>query len=99
MSKKEVYAYYFPDWRVDKRNEAWHGKNWTEWEVLKCARARFEGHELPVVPLWGDEDESDPKVMAKKIEAATSHGIDGFIFDAYYSTTDLTANAVSTRGF
>ena len=84
MKKTKIYAYYFPNWHVDKRNEEWHGKNWTEWEVVKCARSRFEGHEQPWTPLWGYEDESDPEVMEKKIRAAKDYGIDGFIFDTYY---------------
>ena len=83
MSKKPVYAYYFPNWHVDKLNEKWHGKGWTEWEVVKCARSRFEGHRQPKVPLWGYEDEADPKVMEKKISVAKEYGIDGFIFDTY----------------
>lgn len=80
----EVYAWYFPNWHPDPRNDAWHGKNWTEWEVVKCARPRFEGHVQPKVPLWGYEDESDPKVMEKKIDAALEHGIDGFLWDMYW---------------
>lgn len=80
----KLYAYYFPNWHVDARNEKWHGKGWTEWEVTKCARPRFEDHYQPRVPVWGYEDESDPKVMAKKIACAKSYGIQGFIFDTYY---------------
>ncbi|MBE7086916.1 MAG: hypothetical protein E7369_01275, partial [Clostridiales bacterium] len=81
---KKLYAYYFPNWHVDKLNEEWHGKGWTEWECVKCARPRFPNHEQPLVPLWGYEDEADPKVMAKKIATAKEYGIDGFIFDTYY---------------
>ena len=82
MRKKiKVYSYYFPNWHADARNEKWHGKGWTEWEVTKCARPRFEGHHQPRIPLWGYEDESDPKVMEKKIATALKYGIDGFIFD------------------
>ena len=44
MKDAKVYAYYFPNWHQDKRNDVWHGKGWTEWEVVKCARPRFEGH-------------------------------------------------------
>ena len=84
MKRKEIYAYYFPNWHVDPLNEKWHGKNWTEWEVVKCARSRFPGHEQPRAPLWGYEDEADPEVMAKKIDVAKQYGIDGFIFDTYY---------------
>ncbi|SFT24559.1 glycoside hydrolase family 99-like domain-containing protein [Paenibacillus sp. BC26] len=85
MSKLvEVAVYYFPNYHVDKRNEAWHGKGWTEWELTKCAEPRFAGHDQPKVPLWGYEDEADPAVMARKIDAAADHGVDTFIFDWYW---------------
>ena len=82
----KLYAYYFPNWHQDPKNDKWHGTGWTEWEVLKHATPRFEGHIQPKVPLWGYEDESDPKVMEKKINAAKGAGIDGFIFDWYWHT-------------
>lgn len=77
-------CYYFPNYHLDKRNQQYHGKGWTEWQVLKDAKPRFEGHDQPKVPLWGYTDEADPKVMAKKIAAAADHGLDVFIFDWYY---------------
>ena len=85
MQKKiQTAVYYFPNYHVDPRNEAIHGTKWTEWELMKCARSRFEGHVQPKVPLWGYEDEADPKVMAKKINAAVNYGVDAFIFDWYW---------------
>ncbi|MBX3255304.1 MAG: glycoside hydrolase family 99-like domain-containing protein [Chitinophagaceae bacterium] len=80
----EVGVYYFPNYHVDKRNEAHFGKGWTEWELVKAAKPRFANHDQPKVPVWGYTDEADPKQMAKKIAAAASHGIDAFIFDWYY---------------
>ena len=47
-------------------------------------QAAFPGHPQPKVPLWGHEDEADPQVMEKKIDAAADHGIDAFIFDWYH---------------
>ncbi len=82
--KTPVYAYYFPNWHVTPQNEIWHGKGWTEWQCVKYATPRFPGHVQPKLPLWGYEDESLPEVMEKKIDAALSHGIDGFIFDWYW---------------
>ena len=79
-----VAVYYFPQWHVDAQNEKKYGYPWTEWEALKNAKPRFQGHQQPKVPLWGYEDEADPKVMAKKIEVASSHGIDVFLYDWYY---------------
>lgn len=85
MDAYTVAAYYFPQWHVEPRNEAAHGKGWTEWKSLREARPRFPGHVQPKVPLWGEEDESDPTVFAKKIDAAADHGVDVFLFDWYYT--------------
>ena len=80
-----VACYYFGNYHPgDPRNEKNKGPGWSEWELVKAARPRFPGHHQPNVPLWGYTDESDPKVMAQKIDAAADHGIDAFIFDWYY---------------
>ncbi len=80
-----VACYYFPNYHPDDpRNTALKGPGWSEWELVKNARPRFEGHRQPNVPLWGYTDESDPKDMARKIDAAADHGVDAFIFDWYW---------------
>ena len=84
MRNYDVMAWYFPNWHTDDRNNEWHGKGWTEWEVVKCARPRFDGHDQPKLPVWGYADESDPNVMELKIRTAKEYGIDGFIFDTYW---------------
>ncbi|WP_127586527.1 glycosyltransferase WbsX family protein [Paenibacillus koleovorans] len=84
MARYEAAAYYFPNYHVDARNEQWHGKGWTEWELVKRAEPRFPGHQQPKVPLWGYEDEADPAAMARKIDAAADHGLTSFIFDWYW---------------
>jgi hypothetical protein len=83
-NKYEVAAYYFPNYHQDDRNAKWHGKGWTEWELVKRAEQRFEGHQQPKVPAWGYEDEADPAVMAKKIDTAADNGLTAFIFDWYW---------------
>ena len=80
----EIAAYYFSNYHLDPRNAEWHGKGWTEWELVKRAEPRFEGHCQPKVPLWGYEDEADPRVMEKKIDAAADHGLTTFLFDWYW---------------
>jgi lysophospholipase L1-like esterase len=78
-------SYYFGNYHPgDARNTKLKGKDWSEWELVKAARPRFPGHQQPKVPLWGYADESDPQVMAAKIDAAADHGLDAFIFDWYY---------------
>lgn len=98
-NKITIAAYYFPNWHADPLNEAVHGKGWTEWEVVKCARPRFEGHRQPKIPLWGYEDESLPSVMEKKIDAARNHGIDAFVFDWYYSNEGSFREKVLNEAF
>ena len=66
-----VASYYFGQYHPnDPRNMKVRGGEWSEWELIKAAKPRFPGHQQPKVPLWGYEDESDPNVMAKKIDAA-----------------------------
>jgi hypothetical protein len=80
----EIGAYYFPNFHVDPRNEEIHGKGWTEWEILRRGEPKFPGHHQPKKPTWGLDDESDPKVFQKKIDAAANSGITHFIFDWYW---------------
>lgn len=85
-----VACYYFPNYHpTDARMNKLKGKPWSEWELVKIARPRFEGHQQPKVPLWGYTDESDSKAMAQKIDAAADHGIDAFIFDWYWDNTGI----------
>ncbi|MBE2238955.1 MAG: glycoside hydrolase family 99-like domain-containing protein [Caldilineaceae bacterium] len=85
MTKEHTVAcYYFPNYHADPRNATTHGPGWTEWELVKRAEPRFAGHRQPRAPVWGYEDEADPAVMARKIDAAADHAIDAFIFDWYW---------------
>ena len=77
-------AYYFGNYHQDPRNILAHGPGWTEWNLVKAAEPRFLGHRQPRIPLWGYEDESDPRVFEKKIATASSSRIDAFIFDWYW---------------
>ncbi len=96
--RPQLAAYYFPNFSPDPRHEAIHGKGWSEWELVKNARPRFPGHDQPKVPLWGFEDESDPAVMAKKINAAADYGVDGFLFDWYWYDGKPFMERALTRG-
>lgn len=98
--KVTVACYYFGNYHSsDKRNELVKGKGWSEWELVKAAKPRFPGHRQPNVPLWGYTDESDLKVMAKKIDAAADHGIDAFIFDWYAFDDGPFLEGALDRGF
>jgi hypothetical protein len=98
--KIQVASYYFGNYHPgDPRNEKVKGKGWSEWELVKAAKPRFAGHHQPNVPLWGYTDESDPKAMAQKIEAAADHGIDAFIFDWYSYDDGPFLDSPIDRGF
>lgn len=95
-----VASYYFGNYHPgDPRNTAMKGPNWSEWELVKAAKPRFPGHIQPHVPLWGYEDEADPKVMAKKIDAAADHGIGAFISIGITTTTVLFSTVRSIAAF
>ena len=55
-----------------------------EWQNVWEAVPKWEGHRQPLKPLWGYENEADPKVAAKKIDAAVAHGVNVFIYDWYW---------------
>ena len=95
-----VASYYFPNYHYgDPRNEKVKGKGWAEWELVKAAKPRFEGHIQPNIPAWGYTDEADPKQMAQKIDAAADHGINAFIFDWYYYEDGLFLERGVEQGF
>ena len=96
----EVAVYYFPNYHPDSINARWHGKGWTEWDVVKAAKPRFKGHEQPKVPSWGYFNEADPKWAAKEIDIAADNGIDCFIYDWYwYSNTGQYLQEGLEKGF
>lgn len=95
----EVAVYYCPVYHADPRNDARLGPGWTEWKLIQEAVPRFPGHAQPKVPLWGYEDESDPTVMARKIDAAADHGVTSFIFDWYWHEDGPFINRALDEGF
>ena len=82
--KKEIFAIYFPSWHPDRHYEAWYGKGFCEWELLKTTKPLFPGHRQPKEPEWGYFDESSPEWMEKQIDLARESGITGFMFDWYW---------------
>ncbi len=99
MTAYDIAAYYFPNYHVEPRNDATRGPGWTEWDEVRQARPRFPGHQQPKEPLWGYQDESDPAVMAQKIDAAADHGVTTFIFDWYWDGNGPMLAGALERGF
>ncbi len=86
----QVAAYYFPAWHKDALFPGKEG----EWPTLKNAKPRFPGQQQPKAPVWGYQDESDPTVMAQKINAAVDNGVSIFLFDWYWHDRGARKGAV-----
>ena len=84
MERPKVLAYYFPGWHRDRRNARWFGADWDEWELLRAATPRFEGHRQPRIPLQGYADEATPAAAEAQIDLARQYGVDGFLVDYYW---------------
>jgi hypothetical protein len=99
MNSIEIAAYNFPQWHSDPRNDKWHGRGWTEWELVKGAVPRYPGHRQPVEPAWGCFDEADPAQSAREIDLAADHGLTAFIYDYYWYEDGAFLNGALDRGF
>ena len=82
----DVAAYVWPAYQNEPR---WaelgifkDGKG--EWQNVYEAVPKWEGHNQPLVPLWGYENEADSVAVARKIDAATAAGVNVFIYDWYW---------------
>lgn len=80
----DIAAYYWPAYHDEPRWRPFMPAGQGEWETVRQAAPRFPGHHQPRVPAWGEIDESDPRVMERKIAAAADHGVNVFIFDWYW---------------
>lgn len=80
----QVAAIYFPSWHDEPRRRPQFGAGWSEWELLKAGRPRFEGHYQPIVPAWGFADETVPANMQRSCDTAAAAGIDAFLWDWYW---------------
>jgi hypothetical protein len=95
----EVAAYYYPNYHHDARNQTWYGPGWTEWELVKAAQPRFDGHQQPVTPAWGHFDEASPAWAERQVALAAEHGITAFLFDWYWYDGQPYLEGALERGF
>jgi len=77
-----VWPAYQPEPRWAELGIFPHGNG--EWQNVYEAVSKKDGHVQPKVPLWGYENEADPIVVARKIDAALAAGINVFIYDWYW---------------
>ena len=85
MSRYDVAAYIWPAYTGDEpRTRIFWPEGIGEWQSVRTATKKFEGHTWPRRPLWGYVNEADPYVMEMEIEAAVDHGVNVFIYDWYW---------------
>ncbi len=81
----DVAAYIWPGYSGDEpRARMFWPEGIGEWQTVKNAVRKYEGHSWPRKPLWGYVNEADPYVMQMQIEAATDHLVNTFIYDWYW---------------
>ena len=85
MKQYDVAAYIWPAYTGDEpRTRIFWPEGMGEWQSVRSAEKRFEGHTWPRKPLWGYVNEADPYVMEMEIQAAVDHGVNVFIYDWYW---------------
>jgi hypothetical protein len=98
-AKPEVVAIYCPLWHNYDHASSWKSEGWCEWELLKSAVPRFEGHHQPLEPDWGCFDESDPVWADREVSLAADHGVSVFLFDWYWYNGVRIMEEALERGF
>ena len=85
MRKYDIAAYIWPAYTGDEpRTRIFWPEGMGEWQSVRSAEKKFDGHNWPRKPLWGYVNEADPYVMEMEIEAAVDHGVNVFIYDWYW---------------
>ena len=85
MKKYDVAAYIWPSYTGDElRTRMFWPEGMGEWETVRDAKPKFEGHQWPRLPLLGFQNEADAEVMEQQIKLATDHGVNVFIYDWYW---------------
>ena len=85
MRKYDIAAYIWPAYTGDEpRSRIFWPEGMGEWQSVRSAERKFDGHTWPRKPLWGYVNEADPYVMEMEIAAAADHGVNVFIYDWYW---------------
>ncbi len=80
-----VIAYYLPQYHSIPENDAWWGKDFTEWDRVRAAKPLFKGHHQPVVPgELGYYNLLDPVIRERQAQLAREAGIEGFCYWHYW---------------
>ena len=83
--KYDVAAYIWPAYTGDEpRTRMFWREGIGEWQSVKNSAPKENGYHWSRKPLWGYQNEADPRVMEAQIEQAVKHGVNVFIYDWYW---------------
>ena len=94
-----VAAFYWPAYHYEPRSEFLFPEKTGEWEIIRNAVPKEEGHQQPKVPLWGYQDEANAEDMDLKIKTALEYGVNTFIFDWYWFEKEPFLESCINDGF
>ncbi len=85
MQKYDIAAYIWPAYTgTEYRTLPFWPEGIGEWQSVKNSKRKTDSYFWNRKPLWGYQDEADPKVMEMQIEEAVKHGVNVFIYDWYW---------------
>ena len=100
QAKTEVVAVYYPHWHPYPVGEkVIFGEGRSEWELVKRQKPRYEGHPVPIRPLMGYYDETNPTNVEREIDMAADAGIDVFMYDWYFYGDRPMMDEALNRGY
>lgn len=81
----KVLAMHLPQYHAIPENDAWWGKDFTDWVNVKKAKPLYQGHQQPVVPLNQNYyNMTDVQTLKKQANLANQYGIYGFCYYHYW---------------
>lgn len=91
----KVLAYYLPQFHPTPENDAWHGKDFTEWTKVRAANPLFQGHYQQHAPHpdIGYYHLDSPQQLALQAQMMHQAGVHGMIFYHYWFSGRLILEA------
>lgn len=94
-----IAAYVYPGWHpTPERDRAFH-PGFTEWELVRACRPRFEGHAQPRLPLLGPYDDRDPAAVGERVRLAVRHGVDVLVHGFFWCRGKRVFEQALEQGF
>ncbi|MTD42704.1 hypothetical protein GIX45_29545 [Erwinia sp. CPCC 100877] len=84
MNKKNIIAYYLPQFHEVEENNLWWGKGFTEWTALNNAIPYKKWQKIRKPTELGYYDLTCANVIEKQFSLANSYGVDAFCLWTYW---------------